>query len=331
MTPDTSQMLGTRPADDLDGAALERWMRQAVGDFEGPLGYVRFAGGHRNPTYRIDAPHAAWVLRRRPSAAEDAVPSLAREYRLLQALTAAGYPVPRPMALCEDPEVLGEPFLLMELIEGRTLWDESMPGMTPAHRREHFDAWIDALAALHAIDPAPLALETAGFAECRLEKKLAHWTRKAEGTASTELARLASWLPAAMPEREEPAIVHGDFRLQNLVFAPEGPCVAAVLDWDKAGLGDLRIDLAYVLARWTTGSEANPALEELADPECGIPTADELVARYCRSSGRDGVAGLDWHLAYTLFRLALVAQKRDPAAVATLARTGWHHAERAGA
>lgn len=329
MTPDTSQMLGTRPADDLDAASLESLMREAVAGFEGPLNYVRFAGGRRNPTYRIDTPHAAYVLRRRPSEPEGNVHPIAREYRLIEALAGTGYPVPRPLALCEDATVLGAPFLLMELVEGRTLWDEAMPGMTPAHRREHFDAWIDALAALHAIDPLPLALDAAGFFECRLEEKLGHWMRKAE--AMSELGRLAAWLPQALPEPVRPAIVHGDFRLQNLIFAPEGPAVAAVLDWDKAGLGDPRIDLAYVLARWVTGSEARPALDELASPEGGIPTADELVARYAQASGRAMGEGLDWHLAYTLFRLAVVAQERDPEAVATLTAMGWHHAERAGA
>jgi aminoglycoside phosphotransferase (APT) family kinase protein len=331
-THDTSQMLGTRPAADLDGEALERWMREAIEGFEGPLAYVRFAGGHRNPTYRIDTPERAYVLRRRPAnpGGGDNHP-IDREYRLLRALQPTGYPVPRLLALCTDPAVIGGPFFMMELAEGRTLLDETIPGMTAVHRREHYDAWIEALAALHAIDPAPLALEVAGFAECELDRKLARWTGKEGATATPELARLAAWLPRALPDPTPPAIVHGDFRLQNLMFAKEGVAVEAVLDWDKTGLGDPRIDLAYVLARWVSGTEAHPALDDLASPESGIPSSEEMVARYCRSNRREAGAALDWHLAYTLFRLALLEQGETPAHSATLAATAWRFAERAGA
>ncbi|MBB3910371.1 phosphotransferase family protein [Sphingomonas desiccabilis] len=331
-TRDTSQMLGTRPADDLDGAALARWMRQAIDGFEGPLAYVRFAGGRRNRTYRIDTPERAYVLRRRPSDPQGpAVRPLDREFRLLQALQPTGFPAPRPLALCTDASVLGDPFYVMQLVEGRTLWDETIPGMTPAHRREHFDAWIDALAALHAIEPAPLALDAIGFTECQLDRKLRHWTARPAARATPELARIADWLLRALPDHAPPAIVHGDFRLQNLLFSQEGVDVAAVLDWDQAGLGDPRIDLAYVLARWVSGTELHPALDELAGPESGIPSADAMVARYCRASGRDAGAALDWHLAYTLFRLALLEQEEAPAHSATLAATAWTYARRAGA
>ncbi|MBM7406736.1 MULTISPECIES: phosphotransferase family protein [Sphingomonas] len=331
-THDTSQMLGTRPADDLDGAALAEWMAQAVDGFEGPLAYVRFAGGRRNRTYRIDTPERAYVLRRRPSEPQGtAIHPLEREFGLLQALQPTGFPAPRPLALCTDAEVIGEPFYVMQLVEGRTPWDETMPGMTPAHRREHYDAWIDALAALHAIDPAPLALDAIGFTECRLDRKLGHWTAKPHARATPKLARLADWLPAALPDRAPPAIVHGDFRLQNLLFSQEGVRVAAVLDWDQAGVGDPRIDLAYVLARWVSGTELHPGLDELAGAESGIPSADEMVARYCQASGRQAGTALDWHLAYTLFRLALLEQEQAPGHSATLAATAWTYAQRAGA
>jgi aminoglycoside phosphotransferase (APT) family kinase protein len=329
---DTSQLLGTRPADDLDGVALERWLRDTVEGFEGPLAYVRFAGGRRNPTYRLDTPERGYVLRRRPAhpGGEERHP-LDREYRLLQALRPTGYPVPRTLALCSDPEVIGSPFYVMELAEGRTLWDETIPGMTAAHRREHFNAWIDALAALHAIDPAPLALDAAGYTECDLDWKVADWIGRHAATVTPTLARLAAWLPQALPEPTPAAIVHGDFRLQNLMFAREGAAVEVVLDWDKAGLGDPRIDLAYVLARWVSGTEAHPSLDEIADAENGIPTSDEVVDRYCRASGREAGTALDWHLAYTLFRLAVVSHPEDPAHSATLAEKAWQFAERAGA
>jgi aminoglycoside phosphotransferase (APT) family kinase protein len=331
-TQDTSQMLGTRPAADLDGVALERWLLEAIEGFEGPLAYVRFAGGQRNPTYRLDTPGRGYVLRRRPSDPRSGdIHPIEREYRLLQALRPTGYPTPRPLALCSDAAVIGGPFYVMELAEGRTLWDETIPGMTAAHRREHYDAWIHTLAALHGIDPAPLALDAAGFAECQLDRKVANWIGKHPTAATPELARLAAWLPRALPEPTPPAIVHGDFRLQNLMFAREGVAVEAVLDWDKAGLGDWRVDLAYVLARWVSGTEAHPALDDIAGPETGIPSSDEVVARYCRASGREAGTALDWHLAYTLFRLAVVGHGDNPAHSATLAQTAWRFAERAGA
>lgn len=330
--PDTSQMLGTRPADDLDGDALTRWMADAVPDFEGPLAYVRFAGGHRNRTYRIDTPHHAYVLRRRPvDPSREAIHPIEREYRLLQALQPTGYPAPRPLALCTDPAVIGDPFYLMALVEGRTLWDETMPGMTPAHRREHYDAWIDALAALHAIDPTPLGLEAAGFAPCRLDHKVRQWAERPDARTTPEFARLADWLPVAPPKTAATTLVHGNFRLQNLIFSQEGPRVASVIDWDQAGVGDPHIDLAYVLARWVSGTDLHPGLDQIAGPESGIPTSEQMIARYCQASGREAGAALDWHLAYTLFRLALIGQAENPAHSATLAASAWHHAERAGA
>ncbi len=337
--------------DRLDLDALGRWMAGAVPGYAGPLSYVRFNGGQSNPTYRLDTPAASWVLRRKPFG--PILPSahaVEREYRVIAALHPTGFPVPRPLGLCEDDGVIGAPFYVMEMVAGRTIWDGAMPGMTPHDRRAHYDAMVDTLAALHQTDPVAAGLGDYGRPGNYFERQVARWTKqyRASETGRMEsVERLIDWLPRTLPPQTRTAIVHGDYRVDNLIYAPGEPRVMAVLDWELSTLGDPLADFSYLLMNWVTEPEGRSGVKGLTGPATGIPTIEEMVERYCAATGRDGVPQLDWYFAYNLFRLTGIVQgikKRvidgnaasakaaeTAARVGSLADAAWHFAERAGA
>ncbi|MFS0770766.1 phosphotransferase family protein [Sphingomonas sp. 1P08PE] len=337
--------------DRLDLDALDGWMAAYVDDYAGPLSYVRFAGGQSNPTYRLDTPARSYVLRRKPFG--PILPSahaVEREYRVVAGLHPTGFPVPRPFGLCEDAGVIGAPFYVMEMVAGRTIWDGAMPGMTPAGRRAHYDAMIDTLAALHNTDHVAAGLEDYGRPGNYFERQVARWTkqyRASETERMEPVERLIDWLPRTLPLQTRTSIVHGDYRVDNLIYAPDAPRVAAVLDWELSTLGDPIADFSYLLMNWVTEPEGRSGVKGLAGPETGIPTIEEVVERYCAATGRDGVPQLDWYFAYNLFRLTGIVQgikKRiidgnaasakaaeTASRVGALADAAWHFAERAGA
>ncbi len=337
--------------DRLNLDALGRWMAGTVPGYAGPLSYVRFNGGQSNPTYRLDTPAASWVLRRKPFG--PILPSahaVEREYRVIAALHPTGFPVPRPLGLCEDDGVIGAPFYVMEMVAGRTIWDGAMPGMTPPDRRAHYDAMVDTLAALHQTDPVAAGLGDYGRPGNYFERQVTRWTKqyRASETGRMEsVERLIDWLPRTLPPQTRTAIVHGDYRVDNLIYAPGEPRVIAVLDWELSTLGDPLADFSYLLMNWVTEPEGRSGVKGLTGPATGIPTIEEMVERYCAATGRDGVPQLDWYFAYNLFRLtgivqgikkrvidgnAASAKAADTAArVGSLADAAWHFAERAGA
>ncbi len=337
--------------DRLDLARLDRWMADAVPDYAGPLDYVRFAGGQSNPTYRLDTPARSYVLRRKPFG--PILPSahaVEREYRVIAGLHPTGFPVPQPFGLCEDDGVIGSPFYVMEMVAGRTIWDGAMPGMAPGDVRAHYDAMIDTLAALHQTDADAAGLGDYGRPGNYFERQVARWTKQYRASETEHMApveRLIEWLPRTLPPQTRTSIVHGDYRVDNMIYAPDGPRVIAVLDWELSTLGDPLADFSYLLMNWVTEPEGRSGVKGLAGPATGIPTIEEVVERYCRATGRDGVPQLDWYFAYNLFRLtgivqgikkriidgnAASAKAADTAArVGSLADAAWHFAERAGA
>lgn len=337
--------------DRLDLDALTAWMQANVAGFAGPLSYAKFAGGQSNPTYRLDTPTRAYVLRRKPFG--PVLPSahaVEREYRVIAGLHPTGFPVPLPYGLCEDAEVIGAPFYVMEMVEGRTIWDGAMPDLTPDGRRAHYDAMVDTLAALHATDYAAAGLETYGKPGNYFERQVARWTkqyRAAETERMESVEQLIEWLPRTLPEQTRTAIVHGDYRVDNLIFAPAAPRVVAVLDWELSTLGDPLADFSYFLMNWVTEPEGRSGVKGLTGPETGIPTLDEVVDRYCAATGRDGVPQLDWYFAYNLFRLTGIVQgikkriiegnassakaQETAARVYGLADAAWSFARKAGA
>ena len=311
----TNSMEGTIAVGDkdrLDLDALGAWMTANVPGFTGPLTYAKFAGGQSNPTYRLDTPDRAYVLRRKPFG--PILPSahaVDREYRVIAGLHPTGFPVPRPYGLCEDPGVIGAAFYVMEMVEGRTIWDGAMPGAKPAERTAHYEAMVDTLAALHTTDYAAAGLGDYGKPGNYFERQVGRWTkqyRAAETERMESVERLIEWLPRTLPEQTRTSIVHGDYRIDNMIFAPAEPKVIAVLDWELSTLGDPLADFSYLLMSWVTEPEGRSGVLGMTGAETGIPTIEQVVERYCAATGRDGVPDLNWYFAYNLFRLTGIVQ-----------------------
>ncbi|WP_380784104.1 phosphotransferase family protein [Sphingomonas sp. R86520] len=337
--------------DKLDLDALETWMTANVPGYAGPLTYAKFAGGQSNPTYRLDTPDRAYVLRRKPFG--PILPSahaVDREYRVIAGLHPTGFPVPRPYGLCEDTGVIGSAFYVMEMVEGRTIWDGSMPGATPPERTAHYEAMVDTLAALHNTDYAAAGLGEYGKPGNYFERQVGRWTkqyRAAETEHMEPVERLIEWLPRTLPEQTRTSIVHGDYRIDNMIFAASEPKVIAVLDWELSTLGDPLADFSYLLMSWVTEPEGRSGVLGMTGPETGIPTIEQVVERYCAATGRDGVPDLNWYFAYNLFRLTGIVQgikkrivdgtassaqaEKTVAKIHGLADAAWGFAVRAGA
>jgi aminoglycoside phosphotransferase (APT) family kinase protein len=297
---------------DLDEVRLGEWLAANVAGFAAPFTIEKFPGGQSNPTYRIDSTSGGYVLRRKPFG--PILPSahaVEREYRLIAALHPTGFPVARSYGLCEDPAVIGAPFYVMEMVEGRTLWDGSLPDMAPADRANHYHAIVDTLAALHRVDQEAVGLGDYGKPGNYFERQVTRWTKQYRASQTDELPeveRLIEWLPRTVPPQTRTSIVHGDFRIDNMIFAPAGPRVLAVLDWELSTLGDPLADFSYFLMSWVTEPEGRSGVKGLTGSATGIPTMEEIVDRYCAATGRDGVPDLDWYFAYNLFRLTGIVQ-----------------------
>ena len=345
---------GTREVDPryrLDEAALDAWLTSNVEGYAGPLTVRQFKGGQSNPTYELSTPTGTYVLRRKPPGV--LLPSahaVDREFTVISALHKQGFPVARPYALCTDDTVIGSMFYVMDKVEGRVLWDLKLPGMEPAERRAIFEAQIDALADLHRFDPAEIGLGDYGKPGNYFARQVGRWTkqyRASETDPVPEMDRLIDFLPLNLPPEGPARIVHGDFRLDNLIMAPEAAEVLAVLDWELSTLGDPMADFSYLLIGWVLPPSVRNGLAGLDLPALGIPTMDETVARYAARTGRQAPDNLDWLMAYNLFRLAAICQGiagrvRDGTAssahavetakqVTPLAQAAWSFAVRAGA
>lgn len=337
--------------DRLDETKLSQWMTEHVEGYAGPITLSKFAGGQSNPTYRIDTPGTAYVLRRKPFG--PLLPSahaVDREYNVIAGLYPTGFPVARPYGLCEDDAVIGSAFYIMEMVEGRTLWDGALPGMAPAERTATYHAMIDTLAALHMTDYEAAGLGNYGKPGNYFERQVGRWTKQYRASQTDDLPdmeHLIAYLPASLPVQERTSIVHGDYRIDNMIFAPNEPRVIAVLDWELSTLGDPMADLAYLLMNWVTEPEGRSGVKGLDFEALGIPTMEAMATRYAEKTGRDTVPDMNWYFAFNLFRLAGIVQgikKRviDGNAssakaaemaekVPVLAASAWHFAQEAGA
>ena len=344
---------GTKPVEArhrFDEAALDAWLETSVEGYRGPLTVSQFKGGQSNPTYRLDTPGAAYVLRRKPfGALLPSAHAVDREFRVISALHAAGFPVARPYALCTDEQVIGAIFYVMAAVDGRVFWDGALPDQTPDERRALYAAAITTLARLHQLDPAAAGLEDYGRPGNYFARQVDRWTKQYRASATEPIAamdRLIDWLPRTLPEQTRTSVVHGDYRLDNIIMHSAEPRVVAVLDWELSTLGDPLADFSYLLMNWVLPHDGRSGLDGLDLPALGIPTLDEATALYCRETGRDGVPGLDWYFAYNLFRLAAIlpgiggrirdgtaasAQAVEMAARAPrLAEAAWDFARRGG-
>ena len=341
---------GTKPVAEshrFDEARLDAWMKAHVEGYGGPMQVRQFKGGQSNPTYQLITPARRYVMRRKPPGR--LLPSahaVDREFRVISALHPTGFPVPRPYGLCIDDQVIGTVFYVMDMVEGRILWDQSLPGYQPAERHAIHMAALHTLADLHNTDYQAIGLSDFGRPGNYMARQIDRWTKqyKASETQHLEtIERLIAWLPQSVPEDDQTTIVHADYRLDNMVIHPTEPRVVAVLDWELSTLGNPLADFTYVLMQWVNGSIA-----AIGDLEAhGIPTMEEYVAEYCRLTGRAGLPDLNWYFAYNAFRLAgivqgIVGRARDgtansPQAAAMEARVpllgeaAWKFAQKAGA
>lgn len=338
-------------ADRLDAARLTAWMADHVEGFAGPIHLTKFKGGQSNPTYKIAAASGNYVLRRKPFG--PLLPSahaVDREYRVQAGLFGTGFPVARQYGLCTDDAVIGSWFYVMDMVDGRTIWDGAMPGAAPGERRAVYDAMIDTLAALHSVDVAAAGLAEFGKPGNYFGRQVDRWTKQyrlSETEVMPEMERLIAFLPASLPEQTRTSIVHGDYRIDNMIFAHDGPQVRAVLDWELSTLGDPLADFTYVAMAWVTENGGRSGVMDLDRAALGIPELDAVVARYCAATNRDTVPDMNWYFAYNFFRLAGIIQgikkrvidgtassqhARDMSArVQPLAATAWAFAQKAGA
>ena len=334
----------------LDEAALGRWLEANVGGFQRPFELTKFPAGQSNPTYRIRAASGDYVLRRQPFG--KLLPSahaVDREFRLLAALNPLDFPVPEPLALCEDVELIGAKFYVMEMALGRSYANGALPEFDPPTRRRIYEQLTDTLADLHCIDPAAAALGDFGKTGNYFERQVARWTRQyrdSETDFVPAMERLIAFLPETLPAQARVTVVHGDYRIDNALFDGAGK-LTAVLDWELATLGDPLADFSYFAMQWMLPADGTAALGGLDLEALGIPGLEEVAARYCERSGVELADQLDWYFAYNLFRLAAIVQgikKRvadgtasHPQAaemakrVPMLANAAWAFAQKAGA
>ena len=336
----------------IDVPRLEAYLAQRVAGFKGPLAVALFKGGQSNPTYLLTTPARRYVLRRKPPG--KLLPSahaVEREFRILSALYPRGFSVPEPLTLCEDESIAGTAFYVMAFADGRVFWDLPMPASNPAERAAVYDSMNATLATLHSFDPAEIGLADYGKGEDYMARQVARWTKQyiaSETEKIAEMDALAAWLPANLPPQRALKIVHGDYRLDNMILAAERPELIAVIDWELSTLGDPLADFTYHLMAWempTMGGFGSLKDKDLAS--LGIPARDDYVAAYSTRTGLDPRAQLDNYLAYNFFRLAAIVQGivgrvRDGTAanehaaaradaVRPLAEAAMHFARRAGA
>jgi aminoglycoside phosphotransferase (APT) family kinase protein len=300
-------------AQELPIERLEAWLSKNVDEFRGPVSAERFAGGQSNPTYRLTAASGNYVLRRKPPG--PLLPSahaVDREFRVMRALAETAVPVPRVYALCEDDAVIGSAFYVMEHLDGRIFWDQRLPEIgSAAERAAMFDSMNRVIADLHKIDYAAVGLGDFGRPGNYMGRQIARWSRQYRASETESIAamdNLIEWLPEHLPPESSPAIVHGDYRMDNLIFHKSEPRVIGVLDWELSTIGDPLADFAYHVLTWRVTPELFRGLAGVGFAALGIPGEADYVAAYCRRTGREAIAGWEFYLVYSLFRIAAILQ-----------------------
>ncbi len=300
----------------LDAARLQAYLTQQVKGFAGPLTVKQFKGGQSNPTYLLETPARRYVLRRKPPG--KLLPSahaVDREFRVISALAAQGFPVAEPVLYCADESVAGTPFYVMGFVDGRVFWEPQMPGSSPAERRAVYDAMNATIARLHAFDPAKIGLGDFGRGENYVARQVERWSKQYRASETEKIdamERLIGWLPQHIPPSGPARLVHGDYRLDNLIVAADSPNILAVLDWELSTLGDPLADFTYHLMAWhmphsdSAAGTATLAGHDLAALD--IPSMADYVDAYVTRTGLDPRPALPAYLAYNFFRIAAILQ-----------------------
>jgi aminoglycoside phosphotransferase (APT) family kinase protein len=317
--------VGTRPVapqHTFDVAALSAWLSEHLEGFRGPLQVEMFKGGQSNPTYKLVTPTQSYVMRAKPGPVAKLLPSahaIEREFAVMRGLYGTDVPVPRMYVLCEDESVIGRAFYVMEYMQGRVLWDQSLPGMTPSERGAIYDEMNRVIAALHTVPYAERGLANFGKPGNYFERQISRWSKQYQASITTpipEMDRLMEWLPAHMPasarDDSHVCIVHGDYRLDNLMFHPSEARVIAVLDWELSTLGHPLADFSYHCMSWNIPAKLFRGIGGLDLASLGIPSEDEYIRRYCERTRITTPEALraDWnfYMAYNMFRIAAILQ-----------------------
>jgi aminoglycoside phosphotransferase (APT) family kinase protein len=311
------QFIGTKAVEErhrFDVDALQKYLNDRIDGLRGPLQVEQFKGGQSNPTYRIAGDGKKYVLRRKPPG--KLLPSahaVDRECRVIRALHAAGFPVAKPYLLCEDESIIGTAFYVMDYVEGRVLWDQSLPGMSRAQRAAIWDELNNVISKLHLVDYRAAGLEDFGKPGNYIERQIGRWTKQylaSETERVQAMNNLIEWLPKNIPPETGTTVVHGDFRLDNAIFHPAEPKILAVLDWELSTLGDPLADFAYHCMSWHIPPGAFRGIAGLDFEALGIPDEKTYVQSYCRRTGRGAIDPSHWdfYIAYNLFRISAILQ-----------------------
>jgi aminoglycoside phosphotransferase (APT) family kinase protein len=324
-----------------------------VPGFSGPLAVEQFKGGQSNPTYKLATPGRSYVLRRKPPGKLlPGAHAVDREYRAIDALGRQGFPVARALGLCLEEDVIGTSFYVMEMVEGRIFWEAALPEVPSKDRPAYFDAMNAAIAQLHRIDPEAAGLSDYGKPGNYFERQIGRWSKQyladEEAGRVAAMDRLVEWLPRNAPADDaEARIIHGDFRCDNMIFHPTEPRILAVLDWELSTLGHPLADFSYHLMMYRMPPALFTGLAGVDLRGLNIPSEAEYVSAYCRRTGRDGIAHLDFYVAFNMFRLAAILHgikgrlargtaasahaDKMAAGVEPLAELAWEQARAAGA
>ena len=356
MSAGTDQNIGTTPVREgyaFDEAALCTWMKQNVAGFEGPLSVEQFKGGQSNPTYKLVTPGKSYVLRRKPSGQIlKGAHAVEREAKVLIGLEKAQFPVAHVYGLCTDDSVIGTWFYIMDMVEGRIIWDATVPGVSNDERAAVYDAMNATLAQLHMVDYEAVGLGDYGRPGNYFERQIGRWSKQyledADAGRDPNMDRLIAWLNANMPTDDDAtSITHGDYRIDNMIFHPTEPRVLAVLDWELSTLGHPGADFAYHAMTYRMPPHIVAGLGGTDISSLGIPSEEEYVAAYCRRTGRASMPGYDYYVAFNFFRLAAIfhgikgrvirgtassAQARERVKIVPeIMELAWQQAVRAGA
>ena len=316
--------VGTRPvseAHQFDVGALEAWLKQHMPGFAGPLSVEMFKGGQSNPTFKLITPGASYVMRAKPGPVAKLLPSahaVEREFAVMRGLYGTAVPVAQMHVLCEDESVIGRAFYVIEFVQGRVLWDQSLPDMSKQQRRDIYNEMNRVIAALHSVPYAERGLENFGKPGNYFERQIGRWSKQYIASITqpiAEMDKLMEWLPANMPDSARDgrtSIVHGDYRLDNMMFHPTEPRVLAVLDWELSTLGHPLADFSYHCMAWHIPPGTFRGIGGVDVASLGIPTEEEYIRMYCDRTGFTTPQALqaEWnfYLAYNMFRLAAILQ-----------------------
>ena len=355
------EFMGTMPVADrqkFDVATLADYMRQHVEGFDAKaadgMTVEQFKGGQSNPTFKITAgnqPSQQYVMRAKPGPVAKLLPSahaIEREFKVMNALNKASFPAAKQYALCTDEDVIGRAFYIMEFVDGRVLWDQSLPGMTPSQRAEIYDEMNRVISQLHTIDYAAIGLADYGRPGNYFARQIDRWTKqyKASETEKIEaMDNLIAWLPNNIPPGDDTSIVHGDYRLDNMMFHKTEPRILAVLDWELSTLGHPLADFSYHCMSWHVTAGQFRGIKGLDHQALGIPSEQEYIAKYCERTGKTiRQADFSFYLAYNMFRMAGILQgimkryvdgtassaqaKKSGEAARPMAELGWSYANK---